>query len=278
MHEKTLNYDNFIRKLRISRVALILLLLFSIFSLIQILFGVAPFIFIYLFSISFVLFILLYIYLALYFDREILKEMSYVYNWTYFGHGDMKDISWSFEETLKNLKIYSTLEKINFYFWLSGKFCDRDFILYDTLITSRFVRSGFRKSWFCITSPINNSKNIILIKPKKLLAKFINNIPLTKIEVDTQGLFDIYADNPQEALNVLTSEFMSRLIFFGKKMKDSITFLITPKGVLFFKQIKQKDSVSFFALTSSKQEVLKQFKKVEDFLKLLDLINLLEKK
>ena len=163
---------------------------------------------------------------------------------------------------------------------MSGKFYNRDFNLYE-LEAKHLLDRRNRKGYLLVqTTPIPDFKNILLIKPHQnsLVRFFGHSNFLTKIEIDTQNLFDIYADKPQEAFNSLTSEFLSRLIYFGTRMKKPITFLITPRGALFFKKGTSACWCSFFAFSSSEKQVVKECQKIEDFIGLLELINLLEKK
>ena len=266
-------YEKLVKKFRLFRIILILSLLPLIFF-----FCSYFFVIISLETWLITLLILFAIYCVLYsiFSKSIFKEIKGIHNWS----NTKKKISWGFKQNLENLNIFGSRRQVYLYFNLSGNFYNRDFNLYELQVHKEFNSKNFKEYLLVQTTPISNFKSIILIKPhQNSLARFFSNSnSLTKIELDTQGLFDIYADNPQEALNALTSDFMSKLIFFGKSIKDSITFLITPKGALFFKKGDGSHWCSFFAFSSSQKQVLKECQKIEGFIGLLDLINLLEKK
>ncbi len=175
--------------------------------------------------------------------------------------------------------MFGSRQEIKLDFELSGNFYNRDFNLYEVTSQKEYNGKNFKEYLLVQTTPIPDFKNILLIKPhEKFFTKLFNdNNVLTKIEMDTQGLFDIYIDKPENIANVLTPEFMSKLVFFGTRMKKPITFLITPRGALFFKKGTSLCWCSFFAFSSSQKQVLKECQKMEDFIGLLDLINLLEK-
>lgn len=269
-------YEKLIKKFRLFRIILILYSIFLIGS-----FYVCFFVlslqkdYVTLFIFILLLFFILYIVFSAFFQDAVLRELTLLHNWS----NKKIKISWNFKQDLYNLNIFGSSKEIHLCFNLSGSFFNRNFNLYELEAKHVIDRRNHKDYLLVQTEPIVDFKSIILIKPhQNSLARFFSNSnSLTKIELDTQGLFDIYADNPQEALNALTSEFMSKLIFFGKSMKDSITFLFTPKGVLFFKPDSSVKCL-FFAFSSSQKQVLKEGQKIEGFIGLLDLINLLEKK
>ena len=266
-------YEKLVKKFRLFRIILILSLLPLILF-----FCSYFFVIISLETWLIALLVLFALYCVLYsgFSKSIFKEIERIYNWS----NKKIKIPWGFKQNLENFNIFGSRKQVSLYFNLSGNFYNRDFNLYELQVHKDFNSKNFKEYLLVQTAPIPNFKSIILIKPhQNSLARFFGNSnSLTKIEIDTQGLFDIYADNPQKALNALTSEFLSRLIFFGKNMKTPITFLIMPKGALFFKKGNNAYWCSFFAFSSSQKQVLKECRKIEDFIGLLDLINLLEKK
>ena len=210
--------------------------------------------------------------------KAIMKEIVQIHNWSNEQKGNL----WEFRNDLYNFGIFSTTQNIRLSSNLSGNFYNRDFNLHSLSIRKEFSgRRRHYKTYFLVqTSPIADFKNTILIKPhQNSFVRFFNTgNSLTKTEIDTQGVFDVYTDNPQDINNSLTTEFMQKLVSFGKTMKEPTTFLITPKGALFLKRFTLTSFSQFFALSSSQKYILKQFQKMEDFIGLLDLFNLLEKK
>ncbi len=123
---------------------------------------------------------------------------------------------------------------------------------------------------------IKEIKNTIVIKPKKFTFSKIKN--LQKIEMDTQGLFEIYTNSPQTLEQDLPQEFISALIDYAKNIDKKITLLITPLGVLAIKKHTSWTGIfSPVIFRTIKTQVIKEWQKHENFINLLELFNLLEK-
>lgn len=269
----TISYEKLVKQFRLFRIILILSLLPLILFFCSYFFAIIS-----LETWIITLFVLFALYSVLYaiLSKIIFKEIERIYNWS----KNNKRLTWNCKKYLRDLNMFGSRQEIKLDFELSGNFYNRDFNLYEVTSQKEYNGKTFKEYLLVQTTPIPDFKNILLIKPhEKFFTKLFNdNNVLTKIEMDTQGLFDIYIDKPENIANVLTPEFMSKLVFFGTRMKKPITFLITPRGALFFKKGTSPCWCSFFAFSSSQKQVLKECRKIEDFIGLLDLINLLEKK
>ena len=272
-------YDKLVKKHRLFRIILILILFAFLFLLYKLFFATNNYR-VLANTLFFLLFLLYILYSAFshFIYNAIMQEIVQIHNWS----NEQLENLWKFKNDLYNFGIFSTTLKINLSCNFSGNFYNRDFNLYE--LDTRHELSGSRgsfKHYFLVqTAPIADFKNTILIKPhQNSLVRFFNpGNSLTKIEFDTQGVFDIYVDNPQNINESLTTDFMSKLVSFGKTMKEPTTFLITPKGALFLKRFTRINFSNFFAFSSSEKQVVKECQKMEDFIGLLDLFNLLEKK
>lgn len=108
------------------------------------------------------------------------------------------------------------------------------------------------------------------------LGNFIRKKSLKEVQIDTQNLFKIYTDNLQDIDKDISAKFLEQLCLYGKNVCKDLLILITPKHILFTKRFPTlKGSLFFFSIKTC---ILKQKQETEDFLKLLDIINLLEKK
>lgn len=131
------------------------------------------------------------------------------------------------------------------------------------------------KGFILRTTPIEQIKSTILIRPKSTFAKKIKN--LQKVEINTQDLFEIYTDNPQTIQNDLPEKFISELIIYAKDIDKTITILITPEGILSAKpETEIKDFLSPVLFISLKNAFIKEWAKYENFINFLDVINSLE--
>ena len=266
-------YEKLVKKFRLFRIILALSLFPVILFLCSYFFAIIS-----LETWIITLFVLFALYSVLYaiLSKIIFKEIKQIHNWS----KNNKRLTWNCKKYLRDLNMFGSRQEIKLDFELSGNFYNRDFNLYEVTSQKEYNGKTFKEYLLVQTTSIPNFKNILLIKPhEKFFTRLFNdNNVLTKIEMDTQGLFDIYIDKPENIDKVLTSEFLSRLIYFGRSMKKPITFLITPKGALFFKKGNSACWCSFFAFSSSQKQVIKECQKMEDFIGLIDLFNLLEKK
>lgn len=141
-----------------------------------------------------------------------------------------------------------------------------------------YKRFGVKFKGFLLRmKPLKSIKSTILIRPQKTFAKKIKN--LQKIEIDTQGLFEIYTDNPQTLGQDLPQEFLSALIDYGKNIDKSITMLISPEGILCTKPASSiKDFFAPVLFTSIRNAFIREWAKYENFINLIEIINLLEPK
>lgn len=133
------------------------------------------------------------------------------------------------------------------------------------------------KGFLLRMKPFKKIKSTILIRSKRSSAPKINE--LQKIEMDTQGLFEIYTDNPQTLGQDLPQDFFAAMIDYGKNIDKSITILISPEGIFC---TKPESSMSdFFApilFTSLRNAFIREWAKYENFINLIEIINLLEPK
>ena len=266
-------YEKLVKKFRLFRIILALSLFPVILFLCSYFFAIIS-----LETWIITLFVLFALYSVLYaiLSKIIFKEIKQIHNWS----KTKKKFTWGFKQDLEKFNIFGSRKKIRLYFELSGNFYNRDFNVYELHAHKEFNGKNFKEYLLVQTTPIPDFKNILLIKPHQnsLVRFFDHSNSLSKIEIDTQGLFDIYTDKPENISNLLTSEFLSKLVSFGTRMKKPITFLITPKSSLFFRKGTSPCWCSFFAFSSSQKQVIKEWQKIEDFIGVLDLFNLLEKK
>jgi hypothetical protein len=97
--------------------------------------------------------------------------------------------------------------------------------------------------------------------------------------MDTQGLFEIYTDNPQTLGQDLPQEFFTALIEYGKNIDKQVTILISPEGILCTKPASSiKDLFVPVLFTSIRNAFIREWAKYENFINLIEIINLLEPK
>lgn len=140
-----------------------------------------------------------------------------------------------------------------------------------------FKRFGVKFKGFLLRmKPFKKIKSTILIRPKSSFAKKIKE--LQKVEIDTQGLFEIYTDNPQTLGQDLPQEFFTALIEYGKNIDKQVTILISPEGILCTKPASSiKDLFTPVLFTSIRNAFIREWAKYENFINLLELFSLLEK-
>lgn len=200
---------------------------------------------------------------------DFLKEIAKVYNFSYDQSHKSKEISWDCVKELEKFSFYYGTDSLYEEIVFSGDFCNRGFNFYTLL-------AGYKhpELWFEIqTGPIKGFSNNIFIAPKKFsLRKIVSNLP--KVKIDTRNVCEIYTDNPQSIKPFISKEFIETFRDYGQ----NIYILITPKGVILMQRTQRDFFFFVLSLFSTKKQVLRNWQQVENFLKLLDLINLLEKK
>ena len=166
-----------------------------------------------------------------------------------------------------------------------GKFCGKKFNLDKATSNSPlFLFNEKGKRYYCSfegyilrTPPLKNIKSTILIRPKSIFAKKIKN--LQKVEIDTQGLFEIYTDSPQIFKQDLSKEFIYSLIEYYRNIDKSITILICPENILFLKPLSTlKYLFAPVLFIPFKKVFIREKQKYENFINLIEIINLLEPK
>ena len=194
----------------------------------------------------------------------------------------VKTISWFLYQWIRRNVVDYSEKPISLFI---GKFCGRKFNL--DKATSRspyFLLNEKGKRYYCSfegyilrTTPIKSIKSTILIRPKSSFAKKIKE--LQKVEIDTQGLFEIYTDNPQTLGQDLPQEFFAALIDYGKNIDKSITILICPENILFVKPLSTlKYLFAPVLFIPFKKVLIREKQKYENFINLIEIINLLEPK
>ena len=178
-----------------------------------------------------------------------------------------KSPTFEFSGMLKKFNVFGRIKGIEREPYYSGTYFNRPF---------RMDYIGLPNIGFILrTTPIEQIKSTILIRPKSAFAKRIKN--LQKAEINTQDLFEIYTDNPQTIQTDLPKEFISKLVAYGKDIDKTITILITPEGILCAKpKTEIKDFLSPVLFSSLKNAFIREWAKYENFINFLDVINSLE--
>lgn len=224
------------------------------------------------------------------FNTAIVRELAKFYNWPQektnndilrVAIKDFKERNEAPEhvvEDLKKFNVYSINPSMTTEFLLKGHFCNRNFCLYQVDIVE--LSRSYTRYLLMKTDPIFNFNKTILIRPRQIfslgLGNFIKQKTLKEAQVNTHNLFRIYTDNLQDIDKDISAKFLEQLCLYGKNVCKDVLILITPKHILITKIFRVVDISSFFLPV--KKCILKQRQKAEDFLKLLDAINLLEKK
>jgi hypothetical protein len=188
-----------------------------------------------------------------------------------------KGPAWKFLDIIVKINLYGKISKVEQEPCYLGTYFNRLFRLdyaYFFNIFSFYKKAG---GYILRTTPLKNIKSTILIRPTSPGVKKIKE--LQKVEIDTQNLFEIYTDNPQTLEQDLPQDFFTALIDYGKNIDKSITILISPEGIFC---TKMESSMSdFFApilFTSLKNAFIREWAKYENFINLIEIINLLEPK
>ncbi|MBP5429350.1 MAG: hypothetical protein J6Y25_00465 [Elusimicrobiaceae bacterium] len=196
-------------------------------------------------------------------------------DWTWTEKGP----AWEFVNLLNKINVYGNTSESEGKPLYVGTHADRPFRLDFYYLLNRFSFTGKHgrkhfsnfEGFVLRTVPIKNITSTILIRPKRNCAKKIKN--LQKIEIDTQGLFEIYTDDPQTLEQDFFQKFLPTLISYGKNIDRKVTILISPEGIVCTKTKWGMDIVLFTSLRSA---FIKEWAKFENFINLLELINLLE--
>ena len=263
-NQKPVVYDEFLKKIKRTKRNFNLYILISIFCFVIAYFANFSENALFLIASSIIIsWIFGFILLNADLKDKFLKEICLVYNFS--SDDTQQENTWDFIEELEKFKIYNSAGGLKKKFLFSGNFCNRAFNLYQI--------QDYDETFFLVkTNGIKDFKNTILIEPKDFFGN--KHKELQKADVDTQGLFEIFTDNPKEISTILSKEFLDALKLSAKKNY----FLITPQGILFTQTEDVYAGFSLLPFSSSEKQVKEQWQKVENFLKLLDLINLLEKK
>lgn len=237
-----------------------------------------------------------------YLTNKTLEMMGKEYKWEYlfsvhsFEEPKSAKGDWRIRE-LQEFAPYGNIPDASFCEVLKGNACKRDFCLdriflyynyLDSLSSNNIDVKGvsvavpqtpisFFEGFILQTSAIKDFRNVILINPKKFSCRKIKN--LQKAEIDTQGLFEIYTNSPQILGQDLPQEFISSLIEYYKNIDKKIMLLITPLGILATR--KQTSWTGIFSpviFRTIKTQVIKEWQKYENFINLIEIINLLEPK
>lgn len=200
-------------------------------------------------------------------------------------------------KVLQKFNLYGKIKDASFCEVLIGNACKRKFCLDRIFLYSNDLNNlssnnidvkgasvpvpqtpkSFFEGFILNTPAIKDFKNIILVKPKKVSLHKIKD--LQKVEIDTQKLFEIYTNNPQTLGQDLSQEFIFSLIDYAKNIDKKITLLITPLGVLAIKKHTSWTGIlSPVIFRTIKTQVIKEWQKHENFINLIEIINLLEPK
>ena len=226
---------------------------------------------------------------------KMMKEMAAKYNWVI--DKKLEDKSWNFMNCLEieHLPIIpSNFTKVEQKFILCGKFCNRDFSFYG--LTAHYGKSNKEEFVLIKTNPIANFNNVILIHMFLGGGRDINgeyemteweckfSEKFQEVKLETQDMFDIYSTDCQKATEFLSQDFINALIKYKKTTYDVFSILITPQGILITKLLvpnnisSDKSQSPSLCFTPADKYVFAYWQSTENFIKLLDLINLLEKK
>lgn len=237
-----------------------------------------------------------------YLTNKTLEMIANEYKWEYvfsvhsFDHPLSAKESWIAKKIQKH-NLYGKIKDASFCEVLIGNACKRKFCLDRIFLYSNDLNNlssnnidvkgasvlvpqtpkSFFEGFILNTPAIKDFKNIILVKPKKVSLHKIKD--LQKVEIDTQKLFEIYTNNPQTLGQDLSQEFIFSLIDYAKNIDKKITLLITPLGVLAIKKHTSWTGIlSPVIFRTIKTQVIKEWQKHENFINLIEIINLLEPK
>lgn len=206
------------------------------------------------------------------FFKSMMKAMALVYNWV--CDEKFEDTSWDFIEDADRYQLlYDSfyLNKENFL--LCGQSCNRNFSLYFLYPSSN---KSLSEDFLLIkTTPITNFNNVILITPIIVDDEDDSERELTKVPIDTQDFFDVYAKDPQNVTDILSQDFINALIKHVETTGGLFSILITPQGVLIARELSPEASIFF---SSADKYIHAYWNTTESLIKILDVINLLEKK
>lgn len=211
------------------------------------------------------------------FSYKLIKEMLLAYNWSAVSKKEKN--SWDIIDYLETEHI--PLISCNFRsadadFIVRGNFCKRDFRF--GIISARYGKNDKEKFLLTETTPLANFDNVILITLKEEDdEEEYSDMPLKNTQIDTQGFFDIYAKNPQNIADILPRDFIDALINYVKTTEEACSLLIIPQGIFITKRLEPASEPSL-CFSRADKYVYEYWQSTENFLKLLEVINLLEKK
>ncbi len=115
----------------------------------------------------------------------------------------------------------------------------------------------------------------ILIKKNTMLKWGIKKLERLKIEnKEFEKYYDVYTDNPEIALGILSGDFLYTLLNYNRINKRTIELIITPKQVFFY----QNTGMYCNILSSPRTQCQKVLQNINTQLNILSLLNLLTNK
>lgn len=208
------------------------------------------------------------------FSKNILKQIKLAHNWGY--DKNLKNDSWNFMADLKKFQLCAdnaeyAFTKNLFY----GNYSNRNFAFYS--LTIPFRKNETSDYLLIKTDPLPNFDKVILIKP---MGEYIDESSaenkLQEIGVNTKGLFLVYTTDAQNSAEFLSQEFKNALVEYAEKTDKTISILLTPQGILCAKNFDYKEKPSLL-FSSAEKYVAKYWQSTDNFIRLLDIINLLER-
>lgn len=225
------------------------------------------------------------------FFKSIIKEMAFAYNWS--CEKKLEDKHWNFIKDLENFPVlyddckgiltilsssYELFSNIEKKFILYGNFCNRYFSFYSLIGSYGSTKRSVAERFILVkTNGVANFNNIILVTSIKENMEGYKDEKFVKVKLETQDMFDVYSTDSQKATEFLSQDFINALIEYVKLTGEKASFLFTSQGILFTKKIKPVNLPSLY-LSSADKYIFEYWQSTENFIKLLDAINLLEKK
>ena len=179
-------------------------------------------------------------------------------------------------------KNYWQLEYEKFLF--EGEIEKTSFVLFNFSCV-KYLRGSpdkIQSTFILATPPIKDFDNIILITPLKFYSKKSYEI-LPKVDIDTQKIFNVYAQKPQEVSKYINEDFISALIKYHKKIDTRISLLLTPENIFLIKPkyyaigLLKYIPYPLFMLRSKKKREESQRREYNQILDGIEVLNLLKK-
>jgi len=169
-------------------------------------------------------------------------------------------------------------------FLFEGEIEKTSFLLFNFSVI-KYLRSSpdkIQSTFVLATPPIKDFDNIILITPLKFYSKKSYKI-LPKVDIDTQKIFNVYAQKPQEVSKYINEDFISALIKYYKKIDTRISLLLTPENIFLIKPkyyaigLLKYIPYPLFMLRSKKKREESQRREYNQILDGIEVLNLLKK-